>query len=307
MTRTLKLALRLDRLELAIFVLCVLGLLGCTTYVVAAVAGLLPSLADCSDQTSPCPAYGLLNDQIAIGHLVMLGFLVVAILAGALLGSQLVSREIERGTAPTVWSLARSRLRWFAPRAAVALALLLVLVIPLAVAGQFLEGAIEPTVDPSASMIDLPTRGLGLLSVAIGTFAAGLFLGAVFGRMLPALLVTAFAGGVVIAAVALLPALVGQPKVIGSFPSAAIAHSIVFEQRFRTPNGELLNLDEAMAMAPAGTNPEDWAWQNFDRVAYGISGSDYPTIALTTAAIIALVSVGLVGCAALVVRRRRPE
>ena len=304
MTKTLMLAWRLDRIELSIFAACVVALLAGSIYVLVTVAG-LPPLTDCAGPS--CPSYARMNDQIAIGHLLMLGQLVVAILSGALLGSQLVAREIERGTAPIVWSLSRSRLWWLAPRALIAFGLLLILVTPLAISGHFLEGAIEPGVAPSASLTDITMRGLGLLSIATATFTAGVFLGALFGRMLPALLLTVLVGAGVTAAVFVLPAVVGQPKIIGSVPSDAIAHSIVFEQRFMNSAGESLTLEQAMAAAPVGADPEPWAWEHFDRVAYGISGDDYPMISAVTAGIMMVVSLGLIAAAALVVRRRRPE
>ncbi len=304
MKRSLQLALRVERLELAILGACVLTLLAFTAYVLVSLAGLAP-LSQCGDPS--CAAYGLRNDQIQNGHLVMLGYVVVSLTAAALLGSQLVAREIERGTAPIVWSLARSRVRWFTVRATVALALLAFLVVPLAIAGHFLEGGIEDSVSPNASLIDVAMRGPGLASVAVGTFGAALLFGAVLGRMLPALLLSVIVGVAALAAVALLPAVVGQPEVIGPYPSKEIAHSIVFEERFRTASGDLLSLEQAMALAPEGSDPQDWAWNNLDRVAYGVPGSEYPAVALATAMIVGGIAIVCAGMTVLVVSRRRPE
>ena len=304
MNCSLQLALSVERLELAILGVCVLTLLVFTAYVLVSLAG-LAQLSQCGDPS--CAAYGLRNDQIQNGHLVMLGYIVVAVAAAALLGSQLVAREIERGTAPIVWSPGPFSCPLVHGPGNRRLALLALLVVPLATAGHFLEGAIEDLVSPNASLIDVAMRGPGLASVAVGTFGAALLFGAVLGRMLPALLLSVIVGVAALVAVALLPAVVGQPEVIGTYPSKEIAHSIVFEERFLTASGDLLSLEQAMALAPEGSDPQDWAWNNLERVAYGVPGSEYPSVALATGMIVGGIAIACMGMTVLVVRRRRPE
>jgi hypothetical protein len=124
---------------------------------------------------------------------VMAAMAVVPFIGGVLLGVPLVAPELERRTASLVWSLSGSRKRWLLGRLTpFALVLAGVLTLP-AIAAGLLEGVLPGGYDPAASFADYGLRGpvvvaRGLLALGIAVLA-----GAVIGRVLPALIVSAVA------------------------------------------------------------------------------------------------------------------
>jgi ABC-type transport system involved in multi-copper enzyme maturation permease subunit len=125
--------------------------------------------------------YGTLQNLV---HLFLfLGPYIVAIM----LGAPLVAREVEQGTAPLSWSLIGSRHRWLVARAAAMLALLVPLLVAFGLAGDMLEGASNPGVDPWATFDAYMLRGLPVVSWALVAFALAAMLGTLLGRTMPAI------------------------------------------------------------------------------------------------------------------------
>ena len=115
-------------------------------------------------------------------------FILLPPLLGAILGSILVSREIEQRTAQFAWSLGSNRLRWLVERVLPVGAYFLVLLVLLAVAADLLVSARVPYIDTRAAFADYGQRGIPLVGRGMAGFALALLIGSVVGRQLPALI-----------------------------------------------------------------------------------------------------------------------
>lgn len=235
----------------------------------------------------------------------------IPMISGLLLGSVLVSREIEHRTAQLSWSLSASRRRWLAERVLPVAALLAVLLGALAVAAELLQGASDPSVDPRATLDGYGLRGLPLVARGMAVLSVAVLLGALFGRQLPALIL---AGALSVA---------GAWVILGAFPFGAPTEWIAADDEgytmmnsaegravrfgFRSDDGTILDWDEAYALAPPGlSDPEQWIYRNLTPVQEMVRAERLLEIELRESAILLTgAGVALLG-AFLVVERRRP-
>ncbi len=234
--------------------------------------------------------------------------LVLPFLLGALVGAPLVARELERGTTRLAWSLAPSRLRWFVVRLVPALAVVFVLSFVAGAALDRLMAAVEPRADISASFAGYGSRGVVLAARATFVFAIGVAVGAVMGRMLPALIVT-----VIVAYVGLAGGMQVHGKILASeavlvddATGAGVPGAMYFDQRIRTPDGRVLTWDELSALVPYPEDGSDWPPAGYTYVALVIPGERYQSVELREVGALAGGSLVALGIGALAVRRRRP-
>lgn len=163
----------------------------------------------------------------------------------AFVGVPIVARELERGTSRLAWSLAPSRWRWYLAR--VAPALLLVAVLGL-LAGHALDrllAATEPGLDVSATFVSFGFRGVVLASRAIFLFCLAVALGAILGRTLPAVILTAIVAFVGIGAGSDLHRQMLAAEAVPVTEEAwgeGFAYLFI-EQRFQLPDGTLVGWD----------------------------------------------------------------
>jgi hypothetical protein len=132
-----------------------------------------------------------------IGPYAAVGATLAPFLLGVILGPPLVGREIEGRTAAIAWTLSGSRWRWLALRAGPVVLLVLVAVVLMALAGTTLAEQVaggEPAFDSSVPPLPLEVAHGGL------ALAIGLLAGTVIGRTFPAVLATALALIVLMAA-----------------------------------------------------------------------------------------------------------
>lgn len=120
-------------------------------------------------------------------------FQTVLVIAGAVLGSVLVSREIERATAQLGWSLRGSRSRWLAERM-MAMTILMALLLGILLVAVALS-SVATWVGPDAfeAWWHYAVRGPLLLVRGLATLAVAVLIGAAVGRQMPALLFGALA------------------------------------------------------------------------------------------------------------------
>jgi hypothetical protein len=237
---------------------------------------------------------------------------VLPLAVGLVLGVGLVGREIEGGTAATVWALAGSRRRWLLGRLVPILAVLVVLLSFAAVTVGALADASVPWQFGRPTFDDPGLHGPGVVARGLAAFAVGLGVGAWSGRMLPTILISAllafflWAGGLLL--------LTGWVE--------ANAHEMAvptwfngeydggrFTGRFqRLPDGTMIDprFGDARSYAPPGVDPERWYAENVQVIAVGVVSSDYPAWVATET--VAFGGVALVGVLAtfLIVDRRRP-
>jgi hypothetical protein len=223
------------------------------------------------------------------------------ILLGVLVGAPLVATEIERRTSDFVWVLAGSRTRWLVERVAVAVGVLLVLMVPVAVASTVLEAMAAPQVSPFASMHNVGVRGASLLSAAFAVLGIGILAGTVAGRVLPSMLVTGIAAVLMVLALPQVAPLVqpeqviwtqGQPQSVGD----AWRRTVVV-----APDGRILP-DDAGSFA-TGDNPVGPDGNRL--VSYGVPGSRYPIVEAELVAAECAIGGACLLATALVLRRRR--
>lgn len=200
----IRLTIRLHQFELyafgtALVVLAIAGFVG-SVYV----DGLRPA-PECMaiDGSSPAscePGVRAWSEaQQLIGGLVLSPTLAVAYVIGAFLGVPIVARELERGTTRLAWSLAPSRWRWFAMRTLPVLAIIVALAfVAGAAVDRFFAASVQGE-DPAASFTLYGARGGLLAARAAFIFGIAVVVGAVIGRALPALIVTALIGTIAIA------------------------------------------------------------------------------------------------------------
>jgi hypothetical protein len=240
----------------------------------------------------------------------VMNFLPIAV--GLVLGVGLVGREIEGGTAATVWALAGSRRRWLLGRLVPILAVLVILLSFAAVTAGALADASVPWQFGRPTFNDAGLHGPGVVARGVAAFAVGLGVGAWSGRMLPTILISAllafflWAGGLLL--------LVNWVD--------ANAHEIAvpswfngeydggrFTGRFqRLPDGQRIDsrFQDARSFAPPGVDPERWYDENVQVIALGVTSPDYPAWVATETLVYGGVALAGVLVTLVVVERRRP-
>ena len=259
-------------------------------------------------------AFLTMNEEAA--GKIMAATALVPFAAGLFLGVPIVAREVEGGTASTVWALAGSRMRWLSGRTLPILVVLVLLLGALAVASEVLWAGRQPWA-PLPNFQDAGIHGTVVPAKGLAAFGLSLFVGAALGRTLPAVIVAAaltvglfVTAGTVqndwLRAEAFRHA-VEFPQTQGGDPyMAAFPGGTYFSDGWRTPEGEVLYSHVAIERAPPGTaDPSAWLSQNYTRVLIGVPGSAYPQWSLLETAGFGIVGlVGLVLTFPLVERRR---
>lgn len=243
-------------------------------------------------------------------ELVMSAMYAVPLVVGLLLGVGLVGREIEGGTAATVWALAGSRRGWLLGRLVPILLILVALLAILAIATDLLAAARVPWQSGRPSFDDAGLHGPGVIARGFAAFGLALGVGAWSGRMLPTILVSAL--------LALFLA-VGGRFLLDTWVESN-AHEIaapswfngeydggVFTGRlYRLPDGTMADSrGDIGSLAPAGVDVDAWI-AGLPVVAIGVHSPDYPGWLATEVAVFG--GLGLAGIAATfaIVERRRP-
>jgi hypothetical protein len=244
---------------------------------------------------------------------------------GLLAGVPIVAREIESQTAPVAWWLYPSRIRWFAAQVVPVMLLIGVCLAFTAVTTSILEES-RVLVGSTSPVSDMGRYGPLIIVRALGAFGIGLFVGALLGRTLPALV---FGAAVVVATVMLAASARDNwlsqlpPTVVTGFsstqPVTQKEAAIVTAVAFRTPEGQQISLAEARSIAhragapqPAPGDDQDlpaaqWLYDNgYTELALGVTTETalgWQTYEALIFGVVALVSSA---AAAGVVNRRRP-
>jgi ABC-type transport system involved in multi-copper enzyme maturation permease subunit len=194
MITALRLAWRMQRWEVLVLVGGPLLLAGVVALVAWQTSVTLASLAGCYPDAPGGPLSASCRSLVEWGNLMtsvsptLVGATTVApFLVGILLGAPLVSREIEKRTAPIAWSLSLSRARWLALRA---LPLLISITVVLLLLGQASEALIRATPPGQLGFRFFAMHGPLIAVRGIAVFIIGVVVGLLVGRMLPAILVT---------------------------------------------------------------------------------------------------------------------
>ncbi len=249
---------------------------------------------------------------------VMAAMAILPLFIGLFLGIPLVAREIETGTAPTVWALVGARDRWLVGRLVPVVVVLVLSLGFLAAASEFLWLGRQPW-GPAVNLSDLGLHGPGVLAKGLAVLGLAVLVGAIIGRTLPAVVI-----GVLVCFFLYMGAQIAQGLWLQSearnhvttsteSPEVLYPGGTYFSQGWIGPDGRLIfDYEEAAALAPAGVDPNEWLYSGpagggLAMFQSGVPGSAYPTWSLIETA--GLGAVGLVGLGLVfvVVDRRRPQ
>jgi len=164
---------------------------------------------------------------------------------GLVLGVPLVSREIEQRTAGMAWALSRSRTSWLMWRLAFAALVLAALLLALAIASEVLAAAQMPTHHLDRDFAWYGRRGGLIIVRGLAALGLGVLLGAVLGRVLPALLVAAFASVLIFTVISFgMDRWVESDAIVIDPASGEPEGGRYLGQRVELPSGELIDYGE---------------------------------------------------------------
>jgi hypothetical protein len=316
-TRSWRLAFKMQRLELLLFTAAAI-LLVAASLLIAWGAGEARAAFDACYQASGsdanCSTSPTLNDFSQWGGFARIGAFLAPFALGLILGIPVVAREIEGRTAGIAWTLSRSRSRWLMQRVLPLVVVVIVLAAAVGIGSEFMTrtnpfadfGANPGFADYTARGWMLPVRALAVLLLAIAV-------GAMVPRQLPALLlavgvtVALFVGlsigmdAWMTAEAQPIPIDEGRFGLVGNGPR-------IFDIAYQDDaTGEVITMNDFynrygdVAFPDEGQAPE-----GFTQVAIGIPGELYTTWVLRESAIVGGLAVVSGGLAMLVVARRRP-
>ena len=306
-----RLAFRLHRFEVVGFG-ALIALLSLAAVVTAAQLDATGYGAHCYDgaQTPACEAmgrafYGLEQTQepMVQSILVMLPFLLAA-----LVGAPLVARELERGTSRLAWSLAPSRVRWFAVRAVPAMVVVFALSLVAGAALDRLLAAVEPNTDMANAFAGFGTRGVVLAARATFVFAIGAAVGSVFGRVLPALVLTTVIGFMAIAGGSYVHGkwLASEAVWVVTDSGTGNPGDLFLDQRIRLADGRILTWDQLYEAYPTTDASTGGPPPGSHMEALVVPGTRYGFVEARESAALAGASLVALGIGGFTVRRRRP-
>ena len=161
--------------------------------------------------------------------------------AGLILCTPLVAREIDRGTARLAWSLSPSRLRWYVQRIAPVLVVLALAGLIIGIVADRLTAAMITDEDLANSFTGFHGRGVLIATNALVLGSTAIAVGAIIGRPMQTILLSLVLGGVILLAV-------GEVHRKAILPSEAVVdasgtysdRNLYIDNRFQLPDGRLV-------------------------------------------------------------------
>jgi len=304
-----RLAFRLQRSEIVFAALLCMGFAAAALWLAADMRSIL---AACGTPSAPEACNVIYAFQSTHGHVVQTIQMAMAFAAYAIplvIGVPILTREIEQRTAMIAWPLAGSRMKWLAWRVVPALTIGLVLVGLLAFAAEEMTRAYLPHGD--LGFANHGARGISMLTRAALVLVAAVAVGALLGRLLPALLV-----GIALAAVVATGLGAAMPFGVASANMGEDDMVVFGANPFMTgvellaPDGTPITDVEAELLYQAayeehGPEPDPSLLPR--QVYFGIAGSRYSEVLLRESAAVVGATVLIGALAVVVVNRRRPE
>lgn len=266
-----------------------------------------------SPEMQPAGCAGLepfLDFSREVGGRILSLMAVLPVVVGVLLGSQVVSREIDEGTAPLIWGLATSRTRWLALRVVPLTVLVICLLAVAAFSGSILLAAQWPWLDSVASFKEYGLRGPLVPARGLATFAIAVLIGAMIGRRLPALIVSLVAAIVLSISLALLFPFGQAIEPLSPEVTENMGFDVVVGPSFETAAGTLLSVDDAIAMAPDPSDENEayaWAREHLRFAIVGIPRQRVGDVEIREVALLGGAALICLLMSIVVMERRRPE
>jgi hypothetical protein len=186
-----RLSFRLQRLEILLLAVAVLLASGLMLWWAFELDGLSAAYPECDffDPAIACQAAGQrFSGTFSTAEIIIRNTWLAGIAIGLVLGVPLVAREVEHGTAQLAWTVGRSRVRWLIGRVAFAALVAVLLTALLAATTEVLATAMLPDINMSQDFNLHGNRGPLIVGRAMLGLGAGVLVGALLGRQLPALL-----------------------------------------------------------------------------------------------------------------------
>jgi hypothetical protein len=224
-------------------------------------------------------------------------------LAGLLLGTPVIARELDRGTARLAWSLGPSRMRWFVQRTSPMLVVAVVASFAIGFVAEWLVALFTPDVDLANSFAAFHQRGVLIATGAFLVTSVAVGLGAIVGRTIPTLLLALVLGGAGMLAIGEVDHKLLAAEAVPLSDSGG-GNDLQLDSRFQLPDGRLVTWEELMVIDPHAMESEfgiQYPW-----VALGIPGTRYREVETREALIEVAIGLAFLGLGAFVVGRRRP-
>jgi hypothetical protein len=318
-----RLSFRQQHLEILLLAAAVLVASALMLWWASELRALVAAYPDCQffDPSLACRAVGQrFSDTFSTAEILIRNTWLAGFGIGLLLGVPVVAREIDHGTAQLAWSIGRSRLRWLIGRAAFAALIAIALSGALAVTTEILASAMLHEIDLSQDFNLYGNRGPLIVGQAMLGLGAGVLVGAVLGRQLPALLLGIIVvGGLYAASWAGFPAWYATEAEFASMDEF-LGGPLWIESGIELTNGERVSWGDYYAggaaietyQAQDGTYYASQADADAGRDPIGrdyvliIPGGRYNEIVSRETAVFAGAGLVLIGGAAGVIHRRRP-
>jgi hypothetical protein len=223
-------------------------------------------------------------------------------LAGLLLGTPVIARELDRGTARLAWSLGPSRMRWFVQRAALMLVIAVGACFAIGFVAERIVALYAPGVDLANSFTAFHQRGVLVATSGFLVASIAIGIGAVVGRTMPTLILALVLSGASVLAIAEVDhkLLINESVPLGEGSN----DDLQLDSRFQLPDGRLVTWDELMVIDPQAMQSEEGI--QYPWVALGIPAARYREIETREGLIEVVAGLAFLGLGAFVVGRRRP-
>lgn len=319
MRRVIRLAFALQRFELrlllAVAVVVLVAALGIAWQTRAVRAEQLACYrsapaAEEGSLGSPCTAQdSALQALEQAAGFAKVGIIGMPIVLALFLGVPVVAREIEGRTAGIAWSLSASRRRWLAQRAVPTLAVVALASLALGLAGDVLTHATPWVEGTDPGFEDWWSRGPQVAVRATALFGIGVVAGALVGRQLAAILISAAATlGLFLAVYFVVDGWMeaaAEPIPVG--PTTIVSGKIYGSGWRDDATGELLGDEEASLAFDEDDLDEDGWPRGFTMIFYMVPSDRYGEFVLRESALFASVAAMAIVSAGWIVGRRRPS
>ena len=223
---------------------------------------------------------------------------------GLFLGAPLIARELERGTARLAWSMAPSRLRWYAWRVVPVVVFGVVLAFAAGFAVDRLVAARTPGIDLANSFDTFGDRGALVAVTAFVVLAGSIGLGTVIGRVLPTVIAGLILGYFGILAVQHLHADATAREAVVVAEADVRPGDRYVDQLFKLPDGRLVGWLELEQIDPESVTSE--TGPTYPIVYTVIPAERYREVEAREALILGSIGVAMLVGAGVIVTRRRP-
>jgi len=226
---------------------------------------------------------------------------------GVFFGLALIGKELDQGTTTFAWSLAPSRRRWLMQRVLPIGVAIVVIGLAAGAIGDLLEVLRAPGTDPNGSLAHLGLRGAVIGGETLAYFGLALLVGAVIGRVLPALLLAIVLVASSFVGVTLLTDVFLSTETVLTYGSDGGVPGRVVDYMIQSPEGDVMTFHEAyLRYGEAAMESPDGPSATFRTVLRINPPELYPFVVARMLVVYAALGLLAIVLSLAVVERRRP-